>query len=158
AGTTDATVGKLGVARLCAHEGETHAGSAGEENRNRSHYSESTQAEPAPKASVLVRAVSTSERGSAAELLRHLLAELCGSVGGRLDRVDQRAAEPARFERVEAGDRRPAGARHHVLQSPGVLAGLELELRRPVNGLGGKKKRGVAPEADLHAAVRERLD
>ena len=66
--------------------------------------------------------------------------------------------QAAGFERVEAGDGRAAGARDHVLEAAGVLARLEQELGRAVHGLRGEEQRRVAVEADLHAAVGERLD
>ena len=62
------------------------------------------------------------------------------------------------LERVKPGDRGAAGARHHVLQSPRVLAGLEQQLRRAEDRLRGEEQRRVAVQADLHAAVGQRLD
>ena len=67
-------------------------------------------------------------------------------------------AQAAGFERVEAGDGGAAGARDHVLEAAGVLARLEQELRRAEHRLRREEQRGVAVEADLHAAVGERLD
>src|SRR5271170_7212090 len=75
------------------------------------------------------------EPSLARQLLRHLLAELRRSGGGRLHRVDQGAAEAARLQRVQPGDGGAAGARHHVLEAPRVLPGLELELGGAVHRL-----------------------
>ena len=52
----------------------------------------------------------------------------------------------------------PPGARDHVLEAAGVLAGLEQQLGRAEDRLRREQQRRVAVEADLHAAVGERLD
>ena len=62
------------------------------------------------------------------------------------------------LERVDARDRRAARARHLILEAPGVLAGLEHELRGAHDRLRSERHRDGAREPDLHAAVRERLD
>src|SRR3954471_22438519 len=54
-----------------------------------------------------------------------LAAQFLRPLRGRLNGVDQRRPQAAAFECVQAGDRRPAGARYLVLEHTGVQPGFE---------------------------------
>jgi hypothetical protein len=57
----------------------------------------------------------------------------------------------------KAGDGRPAGRGHHVLQPPRMLVRLQQQLRRSEERLRGEELGGAAGEADLHPRIAERL-
>ena len=65
-------------------------------------------------------------------------------------------AQAAGFERVEPGDGRSAGARHHVLQAARMFAGFQEELRRAGDGVvdAHDDARAASPGEDLYAVGR----
>src|SRR3954464_12744034 len=62
------------------------------------------------------------------EFFGHGFAELYRPLRRTVDGIDQRAADATAFERVQPGDRRTAGTRHHVLEPSRVLPGFEQQL------------------------------
>jgi hypothetical protein len=58
------------------------------------------------------------------------LTQLGGALRRRLDRIHERAADAAAFQRVQAGDGGAAGTGHHVLENAGMTSRFQHHLRR----------------------------
>ena len=59
---------------------------------------------------------------------------------------------------MQAGNGRPAGRRHPVLQPPRMLAGLQRHPGRAKHRLRGELQGRLARQSHFHTAVGERLD